>query len=78
LSNASQEARTIRLTWGAVAGEQLDERATGVVADDRDVAEVEAVDELGDETCDPAQRQVGVGVHRVAVCPSGSVGATHL
>jgi hypothetical protein len=47
----------------------LDERAAGVVADDGDVAQVETVEELGDEPRDPAQRQVCVGVHRVAVCP---------
>ena len=54
---------------GAVADEQLDESAAGVVADEGHVAQVEALEKLADEPRDPAQRQVCVGVHRVAVCP---------
>ena len=52
---------------GAVADEQLDERPAGVVADERDVVQIEAVEELRDEPRDPGQRQVGVGVHCVAM-----------
>ena len=51
----------------AVGREQLDERTAGVVADQRDVVEVEPLEELGDQPRQPARREVGVGVHGVAV-----------
>ena len=54
---------------GAVAHEQLDERPAGVVADEGDVMQVEAVKELGDQPGYPGQRQVSVGVHRAAMRP---------
>jgi hypothetical protein len=70
LSNASQ-----RRERSARAGPDRRRRgvgrAAGVVADEGDVAQVEAVEELGDQLGDPGQRQVGVGAHRVVVCRQG-------
>jgi hypothetical protein len=54
---------------GAVADEQLNERAARVVADDGGAPQVETVEKLGHEPRDPAKRQVCVGVHRVAMRP---------
>jgi hypothetical protein len=52
---------------GVVAYEQLDEGAAGIVADKRDVVEVEAIEELGHEPGGPAQGKVCVAAHRVAM-----------
>ena len=68
LSNASQETSTIRPTrvapspassWTSAPPVSLPTRVTS--------SQVEAVEELRDQPGEPAQRQVGVGVHRVAV-----------
>ena len=68
LSNASQETSTAPSdAGGAVADEQLDECPAGVVADEGDVVQVEAVDELCHQPRHPRQRQVGVGVHAATV-----------
>jgi hypothetical protein len=48
-----------------VAGDQhLRHRAARVVADDRHVLEVERLEEVGDQGCDPGRGEVGVGAHR--------------
>jgi len=52
---------------GAVGGEDLDEPAASVVADERDVVELEAFKELGDEPGDARQGEVGVGAHRLSM-----------
>jgi hypothetical protein len=54
---------------GALADEQLDQGAAGVVADHGDVVQVQALEELRDQPRHPGQRTVGVGPHR------GGVGA---
>jgi hypothetical protein len=54
---------------GAVADEQLDERPAGVAADEGDVLQVKAVEELCDQPGYPGQRQVSIGVHRVTMRP---------
>ena len=48
-----------------VAGDQhLRHRAARVVADDRDVAEVERIEKAGDQVRDPVRAEVGLGPHR--------------
>ena len=52
---------------GAVAGEQLDQRPAGVVADQRDVVQFEALEELRGELRQALRREIRVVVHGPAV-----------
>src|SRR5439155_23883907 len=62
---------------GAVADQQLNERGACVVADDGGAAQVEAVEELSYEPCDPPSDRSASACIAWRCAPSGSVGATH-
>jgi hypothetical protein len=57
-----------------VDGDDLAERAAGVVADQHDVVEVERLQEGGDDRRDAARREVGAGLIGSRWAPSGQVG----
>jgi hypothetical protein len=57
-----------------VERDELADRPTGVVADERDVLEVEGSEEVADQPRDAGRRHVGVGVHRDAVRAEREVG----
>ena len=68
-----QDQRTHPL--GPRRHEQLADRPAGVVAHDRDVLEVERLEELGEQRGDRARGQIGGVVHRDGVRSEGQVGA---
>ena len=63
LTGTDHEARDARLV--AAADEQL--RATPVTHRERDLVQVQALDQLAEELGDATHREIGVGAHRLAV-----------
>ena len=52
-----------------ISRDELGERATGVVADEGDLFELEALEQLPDQAGEPRRREIGGGVHRRLMRP---------